>query len=78
MEERIEKKIDEIIEGIIAKKSEEITYSEYKILDSRAKDLMYRKEQEKRNKEMAEMMAKTFAFTSVPAPLPDPMIKEEN
>ena len=33
MEEKIEKKINEIIEYIMSKKAEEITYSDYKILD---------------------------------------------
>ena len=74
---KIESKIDEIIESIIAKRPEDVTYGEYKILDCRAKDLKYLEEQKKKNEEMAGMMAKVFSgFGSTNSYLPEPEIKE--
>ena len=80
MREKIERKIDEVIEFILAKDPKEITYSEYRIIDSRAKDLRYLEEQKQRTEEMTNMMIKTLGFSSclgINAPLPEPTIKEE-
>ena len=79
MKEKIEQKIDEIIESILAKPVNEITYSEYRILDCRSKDLQYREEQSKRSEEMGQLMAKTFGYSigSAPQSLPEPTMKEE-
>lgn len=79
MREQIEKKIDEIIEHILTKEVGTITYSEYKILDCRSKDLKYAEEQEKRNAEMLQLMTKTFStgFGFAGSSLPEPEIKEE-
>ena len=73
MREKIEQKIDDIIESILAKDASEITYSEYKILDCRSKDLKYREEQAKNHVEMAELITKTFGgFGTITEPLPEP------
>ena len=79
MRKRIEEKMDQVVEAIIAKDPKEITYSEYKILECRSKDLMYREEQKQKNEEMAQLMSKTlgYGFGSLPASLPEPEIKEE-
>lgn len=80
MREKIEKKIDEIIEFILSKDVSEITYSEYKILDYRSKDLKYQEEQVKKNEELGQLMVKTFSglnTISAPPYLPEPEIKEE-
>lgn len=77
MEEKIESKINEIIEYIISKKAEEITYSDYKILDCRIKDIVYKKEQEKRNTEMVSLMTKAFSGIGNISTLPEPNIQED-
>lgn len=85
MKEKIENKIDEIIEYILAKDPREITYAEYKILDSRSRDLTFREEQEKRNQEarqrsedMAKALAHAMDYTPISSPvyLPEPKIEE--
>ncbi|MBQ2173885.1 MAG: hypothetical protein II453_02050 [Alphaproteobacteria bacterium] len=78
MKEKIESKINEIIETILAKNPHEITYSEYKILDCRYKDLKYFEEQKKRNEEMTQLMAKSIGYCYGGLEhLPEPEIKEE-
>ena len=78
MRERIDAKIDEIIESILAKDPRDISYSEYKILDCRSKDLRYAEEQKQRTEEMTQLMCKTFGYGFAPvSALPEPEIKEE-
>lgn len=79
MRDRIEKKINDIIESILAKNVNEITYSEYKILDCRSKDLKYNEDQAKKAEDMAQLMGKALGYTSSmsPAYLPEPEIKED-
>ena len=79
MRERIEEKINEVIEFILAKSPEDITYGEYRILDCREKDLRFLEEQKLRNEEMGHMMAKAFggSFCLSSSGLPEPDIKEE-
>lgn len=78
MREKIEQKIDEIVNSIIAKDPSEISYSEYRILDCRAKDLRYAEEQQKRNDDFVKIMASTLGgFGSCGSSLPEPEIKED-
>lgn len=81
MRDKIEHKINDIIESILAKDVDAITYSEYKILDCRSKDLRYWEEQAKKTEEMAQLVGKAFGgygFASpTPAILPEPDVKEE-
>ena len=86
MKEKIESKIDEIINFIISKDPKEITYSEYKILDSRSKDLDFQADREERKQEakqrsedMAKALAHAMDYTPIAAPvyLPEPKIEEE-
>ena len=75
MKEKIQAKIYEVIETILNKKPEDITYNEYRILDSKYASLKWEEEQASKNKEMAELWAKTLGnniFGGIPAPLPDP------
>lgn len=79
MLEKIEHKIDSIIETILAKDPRHVTYSEYKILDCRAKDIRFLAEQKQKSEEMTQMMIKTLGcgFGIGTTPLPEPNIKEE-
>ena len=78
MKEKIEAKINEILDNIMAKDAKDISYNEYRILDAKLSSIKYEEEQEARNKEMGELMAKTFSrgFGMPAAPLPDP-VKED-
>ena len=81
MREKIENKINECIEAIISKDPKDITYNEYRILDSKLSTLKWEEEQKSKNKEMAEILAKTFStnaigFGSAAYALPDP-VKED-
>ena len=74
MKEKIERKINEIIESIISKDPKEITYNEYRILDSKLSAIKYEEEQKIRNKEMAELVGKTFGYGfGTPVHLPESM-----
>ena len=74
MKEKIETKINEIIEAIIAKDTKDITYNEYRILDNKLCSIKYEEETKQKNAELAAMMAKTFTSgigSCIPAPLPE-------
>lgn len=61
MKDKIIAKIDEVIETIIAKNPKDITYNEYRILDSKLISIKYEEEQEAKNKEMSELWAKAMS-----------------
>lgn len=77
MKEKIEAKITEIIEAIIAKDVKDITYNEYRILDNKLCSIKFEEESKRKNEELASLMAKTFTSgmsSCIPMPLPE---KEE-
>ena len=63
MQEKMEKKIDEIIEHIIAKPVEEISMDDYTILSSEVRDIRFRKSQEESSRRMADLMALSSSYT---------------
>lgn len=69
MKEKIEAKVAEIIDAIIAKSPEDISYNEYRILDSKLASLRYEEEQKQHNKEMAELVGKAFSTCSCSMPV---------
>lgn len=72
MREKIEKKITDIIDFIISKDVDKITYNEYRILDNKLSSIKFEEESKERNKHFAEMMASTFAGSfGGPTPLPE-------
>ena len=74
MLEIIENKVNDVINYIIGKAPENITYNEYRILDTKLKEIKYEKEQKERNekmmKSMSECLFSGFGGGSAPA-LPD-------
>lgn len=82
MKDKIQSKINDVIEAIIAKKPEDITYNEYRILDSKLSAIKWEEEQATKNREMAELWSKTLGnnlfngFGGTTSYLPDP-VKEE-
>lgn len=79
--DKINSKIDDVIEYIISKEPKDITYNEYRILDSKLISIKYEEEQEAKSKEMSELWAKAMSNSiwggSCCTPcLPDP-VKEE-
>ena len=79
--DKIKAKIDDVIEYIIGKEPKDITYNEYRILDSKLISIKYEEEQEAKSKEMSELWAKAMSNSiwggSCCTPcLPDP-VKEE-
>ena len=79
--DKIKAKIDDVIEYIISKEPKDITYNEYRILDSKLISIKYEEEQEAKSKEMSELWAKAMSngiwggSCCTPC-LPDP-VKEE-
>lgn len=73
MKERIEEKVNEVIEYIISKKPEDISFNEYRILDWKLQAIKYEKDQQEHNQKMAEMTAQIFngSFSKPPMMLPD-------
>ena len=72
MREKIEKKITDIINFIISKDVDKITYNEYRILDNKLSSMKFEEESKERNKHFAEMMASTCAGSfGGPTPLPE-------
>lgn len=57
MKERLENKIDAIINFIINKPEEKITQEDYNILSSELRDIRFREQQADSGKRMAELMA---------------------
>lgn len=71
MKEKLETKINEIIEYIIEKEPKDITYNDYRILDNKLANIKYEEQQLLHNKDFSELMAKTFSnvYNVPPAPL---------
>lgn len=59
--DKINKKIDEVIEYIIGKDTKDVTYNEYRILDSKLMSIKYEEDQKAKNKEMSELWAKAMS-----------------
>ena len=57
MKEKIEAKIEEIVDYIAAKPVEEVTLDDYTVLTNELKDIRIREAQAGQNKRMAELMA---------------------
>lgn len=60
MKEKIERKIDAIVDFIINKPEEKITQEDYNILSSELRDIRFREHQAQNGKRMAELMATSF------------------
>ena len=63
MKERLEQKIDEVIENILSKDAKDVTYNDYRILDNKLASIRYAEEQKTRNEEMVTLMAKAMGST---------------
>lgn len=80
--DKIKAKIDDVIEYIISKEPKDITYNEYRILDSKLSSIKWEEEQAAKSKEMAELWSKTLGnnifsgFGGTTSYLPDP-VKED-
>ena len=61
MEEKINQKIESLIDYIVAKPNEEITMDDYNILAAEVRDIRFRKSQAGNNDRLAKLMA---AFAS--------------
>ena len=61
MKERIEAKIEKIIDLIINKPTEEITLDDYTILTAELRDIRFREDQEANRTKFTELMATSFA-----------------
>ena len=74
MKEILENKISDIINYIVEKSPEDITYNEYRILDCKLREIKYESEQKERNekmmKSMSECLFSGLGNSAVPA-LPD-------
>ncbi len=68
MKEKLESKIESIVEFIINKPDNEITKEDYEILASELRDIRFREEQELQKTEQRERMAKLVAAT-LPCPV---------
>ena len=68
MKEKLENKINAIIDFIINKPEEKITQEDYNILSSELRDIRFRETQIDSGKRMAELMAMAFpaAFDGSP------------
>lgn len=64
MKERIEAKIEEIVDYIINKPVEEVTLDEYTVLTNELKGIEYKQTQSDNSKRMAELMS---AMVTTPA-----------
>lgn len=75
MKTKIENKVNEVIECILSKSPESITYNEYRMLDNRLAVLKNEEMQKTRDKEMAEMLGKIWSggtpFAIPPRELPE-------
>ena len=64
MKEKLQNKINEVIEVILDKDAKKISYNEYCILDNKLSAIKYKEEQKRAKNEIAEMVAKTFSCDS--------------
>lgn len=75
MLETIENKVNDVINYIIGKDLEDITYNEYRILDTKLKELKYEVERkghnEKMMKTMSECLFSGIGSSSIPPALPN-------
>ena len=60
MEEKIEKKMTEVVEYIIGKPKETITADDYMILATELKDVRFRREQAEQGDRMGKLLAAVF------------------
>lgn len=60
MKEQLEEKIEEIIQVIINKPSNEITLDDYNILSSELRDIRFREEQLENSSRLRELLATNF------------------
>ena len=60
MEEKIERKMTEVVEYILTKPKETITADEYMILASEKKDLRFRREQAEQGDRMGQLLSAVF------------------
>ena len=65
MKEKIEAKIEEIVDYISAKPVEEVTLDDYTVLTNELKDIRLREAQAGQSKRMAELMAMAAVPTYV-------------
>lgn len=77
MKDKIKEKINDVIENIIAKKPEDITYNEYRILDCKYSQLKWEEEQALKNKDFKDLWLKAMetsccGFGSMTPMLPEP------
>ena len=63
MKERLEQKINEVIENILSKDAKDVTYNDYRILDNKLASIRYAEEQKTRNEEMNTLMTKAMGGT---------------
>ena len=61
MKEKIESKIEEIVDFIVSKPIGETTLDDYTILTNELKDIRFRESQAGQNKRMAELMSMVAA-----------------
>lgn len=66
MVEKIETKMNEIVDYIISKEPKNITYNEYRILESRYVTLKYELDQSKQKERWGQLMSEAFNFPPVP------------
>ena len=64
MKQKIETKIEEIIDYIVSKPVEEVTLDDYTVLTNELKDIRFRETQVGQNKRMAELMAMVASPTA--------------
>lgn len=64
MKEKLEKKIEEVLEYIISKPVESITNEDFAILSGELKDIRFKEGEEERNKKYAETLAGLVSTSS--------------
>lgn len=64
MKEKLEAKIEEVLNLILEKDAEEINPMEYGILDAKLKEIRMKEAQEESNKKYAKTMAELLASTA--------------
>ena len=68
----IENKVNDVISYIVSKSPENITYNEYRILDSKLKEIKYEEERKEHNEKMMKTMSECLfsGFGSPASALP--------